>query len=376
MNILIQLGHPAHFHLFKNTINNLQGDGHRVFVLIKTKDILEQLLKGAGIPYVNIYKSVRKDSKLAILKAMGSRIIKMTLFSIKNHIDLLAGSTTEVAQVAWLLRRHSIIMGEDDAAIVPEFVALARPVMDGYLVPEACNMGSIDKKVTKYNGYQKLAYLHPNHFTPNRSIASKYVDTTKPYFILRFVNLKAYHDLHASATGITTEIAVRLIGMLLPHGNVYITSERQLEQQFEPYRLQINPLDIHHVLYFANIFIGDSQSMAVESAMLGVPNIRFNDFAGKIGILEELENKYMLTKGIRASQPQELYAMVNKMLGNEHLRTDCQNNRQKMLADKIDVTAFYTWFFENYPESKNIMKEKPEYQNKFKEIKIWTRKNS
>ena len=45
MNILIQLSHPAHFHLYKNVAKNLMNDGHKVFILIKTKDILEDLLK-------------------------------------------------------------------------------------------------------------------------------------------------------------------------------------------------------------------------------------------------------------------------------------------------------------------------------------------
>jgi len=37
-----------------------------------------------------------------------------------------------------------------------------------------------------------------------------------------------------------------------------------------------------------------------------------------------------------------------------------------MLADKIDVTAFFVWFIENYPDSAKIMKENPDYQYKFK----------
>jgi hypothetical protein len=50
----------------------------------------------------------------------------------------------------------------------------------------------------------------------------------------------------------------------------------------------------------------------------------------------------------------------------ENLREEFQARRQKMLADKIDVAAFFTWFIENYPESAKIMKETPDYQYKFK----------
>ena len=366
MNILIQLGHPAHFHLYKNTIKNLQRDGHQVYILIKTKDILEQLLRDSGLPYVNIYSTVRKNSKFAIIKAVSTRLWRIAKFTLSHHIDLLTGSSTEIAQVAWLLRRHSVILGEDDAAVVPEFVALAKHFMDSYLTPNVCDMGPIDKRVTKYYGYQKLSYLQPKYFTPDRTIANKYVDITRPYFIIRFAKLIAYHDLHASAKGITADIASRIIDMLLPHGNVYITSERELEPQFEKYRLNIDILDIHHVLAFADLYIGDSQSMAAESGILGTPFIRFNDFVGRIGYLREIEDVYHLGVGIKTGQVEKLYDTISNLLAMPNRKDVFSKRKEKLLAEKIDVTAFYTWFFENYPESKKIMKENPEYQLNFK----------
>ena len=37
-----------------------------------------------------------------------------------------------------------------------------------------------------------------------------------------------------------------------------------------------------------------------------------------------------------------------------------------MLADKIDVTAFFVWFIENYPESKKIiLKQEPTFRELF-----------
>ena len=44
--------------------------------------------------------------------------------------------------------------------------------------------------------------------------------------------------------------------ILEPHGNIYITSERKLEPEFESHRININPLDIHHVMAFARLYIG------------------------------------------------------------------------------------------------------------------------
>ena len=93
---------------------------------------------------------------------------------------------------------------------------------------------------------------------------------------MRFVSLTAHHD--AGIKGINTSIAKKIIELLEPYGDIYITSERPLESDFEKYRLAINPLDIHHIMSFSNMLIGDSQTMAAEAGVLGVPYIRFNDF--------------------------------------------------------------------------------------------------
>ncbi len=364
MNILIQLGHPAHFHLYKNIIHRLQENDHNIYVLIKKKDVLEDLLINAKIPYINIFPNIRKNTKWAIIKATLTRLFRIAIFTVKHKITLLTGSSTEIAQVARLFKRHSIILGEDDATIIPQFVSLASVFMDSYLTPISCNMGKIEKRVIKYEGFHKLTYLHPNQFTPDLSIVKQYIDTDKPYFIIRFAQLKAYHDTNID--GITSEIAQKLINILEPAGNIYITSERELEPQFEKYRLNINPLDIHHILAYAGLYIGDSQSMAVEAAMLGVPSVRFNDFAGRIGVLEELEHKYGLTYGIKTSQPDLLFAKIEELIDTPNLRDEFQRRRQKMLADKIDVTAFLVWFIENYPQSAEIMKKNPDYQFRFR----------
>lgn len=366
MNVLIQLSHPAHFHLYKNVAKNLMDDGHKVFILIKTKDILEDLLKQSGLPYYNILKEAHRKNEMGILWDMIVRDWRMFQFVRKNKIDLLTGSTPEVAQVGWLTRKYRINTGEDDMRIVPLFQKLAGPFIQTLMSPITCDNGKLESKSVHYAGFHKLAYLHPKQFVPNKNIVEKYFPADKPYFILRFAQLKAYHDIEAKARGINTEIAQNLIRLLLPYGSVYITSERELEPQFEKYRLQINPLDIHHVVAFAKLYIGDSQSMAVEAAMLGTPSIRFNDFAGKIGVLEELEHKYELTYAIPSAEPQKLYEKVVELLAIPNLRDIFQQRRQKMLAEKIDVTAFFTWFIENYPESVTIMRKDPDFQLRFK----------
>ncbi len=370
MNILVQLSHPAHFHLYKNVARNLMADGHQVLFVIKTKDILETLLQNAGLPYVNINQHAHRGSKMGILWDMLMREQQMVKLCRKHRIDLLTGSTPEVAHVAWWLRLRAVNTGEDDADVISMFIKIVKPFVDGYAAPSSCDMGSIEKQSTHYPGYHELAYLHPNHFTPRREIVEQYgIETDKPYFILRFAQLTAHHD--AGIRGINTEVAQRLIDILAPKGRIYITSERPLEPQFEQYRIHINPLDMHHVMAFASLYIGDSQTMAAEAGVLGVPFVRFNDFVGRIGYLRDLEDIYELGYGIHAmplsqnspirradgsEQPsgvEQLYATVRKLtdMSPEKRKEVFAGRRERMLSEKIDSAKFLTWFIENYPQS-------------------------
>lgn len=367
MNILIQLSHPAHFHLYKNVAQNFMRDGHKVFILIKTKDILEDLLKQSGLPYYNILKEAHRKSKFGMLWDMLVRDWRILRFVKKHKIDLLTGSTVEVAQVGWLTRKYRVNTGEDDMNVVPLFPKMAEPFMGTILSPRVCNNYSLEPYSVKYESYHELAYLHPNHFQADKNVVEKYFSADTPFFILRFSSLNAYHD--AGIQGINTEIAQHLIDILKPHGRIYITSERELEPQFEPYRIKINTLDMHHVMAFSTLYIGDSQTMAAEAAVLGVPFVRFNDFVGRIGYLNELEDVYQLGFGIKASEEgaaDKMYKVVEEILSMPNLKEKWESRRQKMLSEKIDYAQFLTWFIEKYPESQKIMKENPDYQYRFK----------
>ena len=98
------------------------------------------------------------------------------------------------------------------------------------------------------------------------------------------------HDIHHSNSGLSNLVSHNLLNILNQKGKVFIFTERKLPESLQKYRLNLdNKNDIFDLIFYADLFISDSQSMTVESAILGTPNIRFNDFVGKISVLEELE---------------------------------------------------------------------------------------
>ena len=363
MKIAFFLGHPAHFHVLKNVAKNLVAKGHSIVFLIKQKDILESLLQYAGFEYTVIRAKERSaTSRLGLMISLLKMDINMFRYLRKNNPNILIG--TYIDLLTKFTKTSFIAVNEDDASVVPFYAKLSYPWADAILNPQVCDSGKWNSKATKYESYQELAYLHPNHFSPNKKVVEKYFSLDKPYFIIRFAKLTAHHD--TGIQGLNTTIAEKIIDILKPHGRIYITSERSLEPQFEQYRVQINPLDMHDVMAFAQIYIGDSQTMAAEAGVLGVPFVRFNDFVGRIGYLRELEDDYGLGYGVKTNEVERLYQIIADLIEMPNRKELFQERRQKMLSEKIDYAKFLTWFIENYPESKNIMKKDSDYQYNFK----------
>ena len=358
------LGHPAQYHCIKYTVRQLIDDGHSVKMLIKTKDMLEDLVKEDGWSYENIQTTFRKGSKWSIIKASFERTGKVFRIARQFRADLLIGTDSSIAQAAWLLRKPAITTLEDDVEVIYNLARLTYPFTSSILVPAPCRVGKWENKKVPYYGYMKLAYLHPNRFTPDKAVVEKY-GITGDYILIRLAKLAAHHDV--GIKGLTTELVQRVIYLAREKGlAVYISSESDLDASLAPYQFRIKHTDIHHIMAYAPLLISDSQSMSVEAAMLGVPSIRFSDFAGRISVLEELEQSYNLTLGIRTAEAELLEKKVTELLSLPDIRSEFIVRRDKMLSEKVDVTAFLVWFIENYPDSHRIIRENPDYQLRFK----------
>ncbi|HMT29718.1 MAG TPA: DUF354 domain-containing protein, partial [Bacteroidia bacterium] len=266
--------------------------------------------------------------KFSIAMGLLEQDMKLFIDCIKKRPDLLIGTSTEICHVGFVLRIPNIFVNEDDTEVVPLVGKIAHPFAKYLLAPDVCHTGSPGNTIS-YKGYHELSYLHPDVFTPDKEIVKKYLNPDIPYFIMRFAKLTAHHDV--GIKGINHEIAARLLQMMRPYGNVYITSERELEPEFEQYRLNIKPIDMHHILAFSDLFIGDSQTMSAESGVLGIPFIRFNGFVGRIGYLRDLEDNYHLGYGVRPENEEQLYLTLDSLLKNKNKKEEWAVKKEKML---------------------------------------------
>ena len=250
-----------------------------------------------------------------------------------------------LAHVSRISRMKSIILDDDDDAVEPLFVKYAHPFADVILSPDSIRRKA--KQTIYYAGTHELAYLHPNRFTPDEHVLSEMgLRPSEPFFIVRFNAFKAHHDV--GAKGLSMEGKRLLINLLSQHGRVFITSERDIEEEFKPYQLKIAQEKVHSMMYFATMFVGDSQTMTSEAAVLGTPAVKCNSFAGRLAVPNELEHKYGLCYAFLPEQEEAFFAKIEELLAMPDLKAEWQRRRQILLADKIDVTQFLTSFIENY----------------------------
>ena len=364
MNILFFVSHPAQFHFFKHTISDLKEKGNNVFLLVKTKDILTNLLDELGWEYINILPKERKKGKISIILSLFERIYKIYRFSKKNKIDLFIGTDASIAQVGRLINKPCITTLEDDYDVIKKLADLTYPFTSTIFTPKVCKVGKWDNKKIGYDGYMKLAYLHPNRFKPD--ISKIKVNLDKPFYIIRLSGLAAHHD--TGIKGISKNLLLRIIEVLEQKGTVFISSENKLDAHLAKYQLKIPSNDMHDYLNFADLIICDSQSMAVEAAILGTPNVRISSFKGKISVLEELEDSYGLTIGILPEEEDRILKNISQIIENSDYKKEQQIKRKKLLEDKIDVTAMLIWLIENYSDADRILNSNRSFQDQFKNI--------
>ena len=364
MHYLFYFGHPAQYLFLRETIRHLsQSDKHKITLLIKTKDVLEDLIKHDGLAYRNILVKKRRNAPIFVILSFLERMLSLLPILIQKKPDVLVGTDATLALLGKLLGINRITIVEDDYNVIRKLADITYPYTQTILCPEVCPVGAWTAKKVGYKGYMKLGYLHPSLFQPDPSILAKY-GLQKPYVLIRLSSLKAHHDVNIK--GISPALLRPVIHLIESQGYaVWLSAEFTIRPDLQQYLLQIDPSDMHHVLAQALLLLSDSQSMSVEAAMLGVPSLRYSDFAGRISVLEELEHTYGLTIGLKTGQETQLITQLTELLKQAAGRTVFQERRERMLQDKVNVTDFLVWFLEEYPYSAKRMRTDPDYQLRF-----------
>lgn len=355
MRLLIDIGHPGHVHLFRPMAQELIAKGHKVLFTCRQKEFEIELLEAAGLDYVSFGKHFK--TKTGKVYGLAKFNLKMFQTALKFKPDiLLSHGSLYAAQIAWLLRKPHVSM-EDSGNW--EQMRLYIPFTKEVLTPNELRE-DLGPKQIRYLGYHELAYLHPKIFTPDENIWKDLgLKKGEAFALLRFVSWSATHDVGQG--GLTMEAKLELIKILEAKMKVFISAEGELPENLKKYQIQIAPEKMHDVLAKATLFVGEGATMASEAGVLGTPAIYVNSLER---CYNEDQEKYGTVFNFRNSDG--VIDKVKELIADPDLKKKTIEGQKKMLADKIDVTAFLVWYMENYPNSAKTMFENPDYQLNFR----------
>jgi predicted glycosyltransferase len=162
MRVLIDIGHPAHVHIFKNIVFNMQEKGHVFFFTVREGENETILLDKYGFNY----QKIGNKRKGTINKILGIFIFSWRIIKVANNFkpDLFLSHGSMYAGYASLFVRKPHIALEDTGNM--EQIRLSLPVSNVVLSPDVLPV-DLGKKHIRYRGYHELMYLTPKYFNPD-----------------------------------------------------------------------------------------------------------------------------------------------------------------------------------------------------------------
>lgn len=331
MRVLIDLQHPAELYVFKNIATLLRDSGHDVLFTGRDKDILIALARSLG-ERVSFFGRAKKG-----VFHLGMELLyrQFHLIRIIRHYRpniILAVGGAFVALPGKLCGVPVHIFYDTEHASIANM--LSYPFASGIHVPDCYNR-LIHHPHDVYPGYHALAYLHPARFQPDPAVpASLGLSKETPFTIVRYVAWAAGHDL--GRRGLSPAMRLEAVRRLATIARVFVSVEGEFPQELAPYRCPVPVHRMHDLMAFASLTFGESATMASEAAVLGVPGV-YIDPVGR-GYTDDLERRYGLVRNFHPEQEQDAVETAVSLLA-DHDAAHWQACRQRLLAEKIDVTA-------------------------------------
>jgi len=363
MRILIDIGHPAHVHYFRNFTLEIQKKGHNVLFAARDRGEIIELLESYDFNYFNRGKGYDFPLfKVLNLLRVNYQILKKSIL-FKPDIFLGFGSIYG-AQVSKLLRKPCIVF--TDTELSNKELLFSMPFTDLIFTP-AYFRKDLGKKQIKFNSLMELSYLHPKWYNKNsKALRLIGLNENSKYVIIRFVAFKAFHD--RSIVGFTNNRKIELVNKLKQHAKIFISSEQNLPEELEKYRLNIPARYLHDIIANASLYVGDSGTTTTEACCLGIPSIRCNTFAKSKK--ERANFIYLEKKGLLFNfNEKDVNKAIEKavdLIKSDDLRKKWKTKWNVFMNENIDTTSFLLWVIENYPKSIVTLKGDPNYQARFK----------
>jgi hypothetical protein len=364
MNFSFFVNTPAQVHFYRNIASQLKEKNHNIKILARNYGETIDLLDEFNLEYITY--SHPPGSKIGKI-VNGPRDVVFSVDTLREFKpDIVSGFGLIDSFTSFLLTSNCVVFNDSEPMVNPLYALqfkLFLPFTNCLLTPSSFRQ-HLGYKHLKIESYKELSYLHPNQYEPDDRIY-EYLDISRneEFVLLRFNAFDAVHD--SGITGFSLQDKIRLVNELEKYGTVFISEEGIIPDSIKDNVLHIPKNKIHDVLFFAKLFITDTQTMATESALLGTPTVRCNQFVGvnDMGNFVELEQKYNPIYNFKDSDKAITKAL--SIVQDEKLDEIWEKRRLHLLEEKIDIASFMVWFFEQYPVSLKEFRNNPNVQFEF-----------
>ena len=338
MKLMITVVHPAWVHQFHTIIERLRDRGDEVLMLAVDKDGAQSLLDSYGIPYV---LCARGTGHNVVQKGwLFIRLcVEFTIRALRFQPDILIGRASPMLAVAaWVCRKPHLLY--EDTEVSKFSLRICKRLSTKMLTPRTF-LTDLGPKQERVDTYKELFYLHPSVFTPDRqTLRDAGFNPDERYVLVRFVAWNASHDV--GKHGLSDVEQLSLVKRLEATGvRVWVSSEKPLSAELEPYRLRTPFALAHHVLAFAQLVYSEGATMASEAVVLGVHALYVNVI--KSGSTQEQSERYDLLYYYNTGDDRYEQALAKALvlLADPELTQKGQQKLQKLLAEKVDINDYY-----------------------------------
>ena len=324
---------PAHVHLYKHAVAELERRGHDVLVLGRDYGCTLSLLEYYGVPH-RVYGKC-DTTKGSLFRELPRHYLNIARETRRFDPDLIFGMGSYAAHAGLFSRTPTVLILDSEPTSLDH--RLSRPFADAILTPHAFGK-DFGSKHYRFRGFKETAYLHPDVYEPAGDIRSELdLDDDEPFAILRFNAFGSHHDVGHG--GFAPERRRTLIERLSEHATVFVSDEGD---DLDLDGLDARPFDLHPALLHdalaeARLLIADTQTMVTEAALLGTPAIRSNSFVGDddMGNFVELERNGLV---YNIAEFDAVLEQSEALLQDQDATDRWQRRCEEFVADKVNLT--------------------------------------
>jgi len=319
MNILFDINHPVDVNFFKNAMLSLKNDGHNVSVIFRRRGKLEKILRYELSMFPITMIGGHKKGFLNKIVSQLSRDCKIVPYIKKNDIDLIVCFGATAAISSWYCKIPYLAFDDDFEYKIPFYHA--NWFSTKHIYPDMIEFSN--RKTVKYHGFKELAYLHSKYLDVSDKILNEYLIKPNTYVFIREISNVSlnYQD--------NNSILKQIVNKLKEKGLTIVLSleDKSIQRYYDDDCIVLEEpvTDIYSLMYYSLFAISSGDTVARETALLGIPTIytggrtmSVNNALIKAGAMFEVND----------------YCSVEELI--DLLTIDKKNENRKNIADLIN----------------------------------------